>query len=151
MTVFQARVQREDGWWVAVVAMPGYTQFAETAATQARTLAALERDLDDLVKTVTGESGHSVATTVVLPVEVRQHLNEAVTAQAREAQARQEAVEARRSAARLLAAEGLSVRDIGAALGISFQRAHQLLGRPAGGGPGNRGRKGATSRVPATG
>jgi peptidyl-dipeptidase Dcp len=43
------------------------------------------------------------------------------------ANARKEAAVESRRAAKALRASGLTVRDIGAALGVSFQRAHQLV------------------------
>jgi 5'-3' exonuclease len=42
-------------------------------------------------------------------------------------EARKEAATESRRAAKALRASGLTIRDIGAALGISFQRAHQLV------------------------
>ncbi len=68
-------------------------------------------------------------------VEVRPVLDDAVARDLAEAaQLRREAAatearasELRRAAARQLAAEGLTVRDVGAVLGVSYQRAHQLV------------------------
>jgi len=46
---------------------------------------------------------------------------------ARAAQDEREATQKAAALAKRLAAEGLTVRDIGSVLGVSFQRAHQLV------------------------
>jgi hypothetical protein len=65
----------------------------------------------------------------VLPEEVVNALDEATKLRVQAELARKEASAATTRAARILKEQGLTVRDIGAALGVSFQRAHQMLNR----------------------
>ena len=59
--------------------------------------------------------------------EVREHLAAAERLRDDAAEATRRAAEESRAAARELAASGLSLRDVGEALGVSHQRAHQLV------------------------
>lgn len=70
---------------------------------------------------------------IELPAEVTAELDLAAKLRGEAAAATSAAAAASRSAARLLADQGLTLRDIGAALGISFQRAQQLLQTPTAG------------------
>ncbi|NDL58871.1 hypothetical protein [Phytoactinopolyspora mesophila] len=67
----------------------------------------------------------------LLPDAVRDHIARAWKLRTTAAWANREAAAARRAAVSALAAEGLSLRDIGTILGVSHQRAHQLLNQPA--------------------
>lgn len=76
---------------------------------------------------MTGQSDAEVDIHVKLPADVQTHVSRMhelrSKAQDYSAQASQESVKA----ASELKKMGLTLRDIGAALGISYQRAHQLL------------------------
>jgi len=117
----------EAGWWaVRIAELPG-------VLTQARRLDQVEafaREAIDLAMSV----GH--ARKDKYDVHIDAHVPEldddlasvrAVRADAERLQA--EAAERTRVIARRLADRGLTVRDIGAALGVSHQRAAQLVGK----------------------
>ena len=96
--------------------------------TQARNLAEVEpmvRDLISLCREVPPDS-FDITIHVQLPDDVQQHLERAAKYSAESASAQASAAQERRLAARQLKSKGLTVRDIGAALGISYQRAQQL-------------------------
>lgn len=62
-----------------------------------------------------------------VPVEVGQHVAAAARLRAQARTANSEAAREARAAAQVLRDAGLSVRDVGTVLGVSHQRAHQLL------------------------
>jgi hypothetical protein len=97
-------------------------------ATQARHLRELEAMTTDLIAVTTGEDPASfeVVYDIRLPESVRAHLQAAEDLRAQAAQAQAQAAAEARQAARELHAQGVPLRDIGRALGISYQRAHQL-------------------------
>lgn len=110
-------VTRDGKWWLAEVEPLGY-------ATQAKRLSDIREQIADLIETVTGSAPgvDDVNVEIRLPLVVQDHL-------ARAARSREQASASKREAAlhaRALADEGLTVRDIGAVLGISHQRAQQL-------------------------
>jgi hypothetical protein len=113
---------RRDGrfWYIEIPALDG--------ATQARNLAEVEEMAKDYISSVTEApvSGIDVAVTIELPADVQAHLAAATALREEEAHARSRAAEESRAAARALQARGLTVREIGTALGISHQRAQQL-------------------------
>lgn len=63
----------------------------------------------------------------VLPAQVRDHLERAEELREQAAHANAEAAAERRAAARELKDDGLSVREIGEVLKVSYQRAQQLV------------------------
>jgi hypothetical protein len=63
---------------------------------------------------------------------VRAELARARDLQRAAARTQTEAAALVRDVAHKLRAQGMTVADVGAVLGVSFQRASQLLGRPAG-------------------
>jgi hypothetical protein len=116
-----AIVTREGRWWVAEVAGVG--------ATQARGLPELRRRAVDLVATSADCDPEQVEIqlAVQLPEDVAGELERAAALRTQASNAQREAAVAVRLAASRLHADGVSVRDIGTALGVSYQRAHQLL------------------------
>lgn len=124
MNEYSARTYREGRWWVAEVQVAGTTQ-----ATQARRLADIASHARDLVATILDCEPEEVTVTLdlVLPEEVVADLDRSQRLREEAATAQAQAAEAVRSAAARLAAQGMSQRDIGAALGVSHQRANQLL------------------------
>ena len=118
---YAATATREGRWWlVRVPEIDGVTQARSLAEAEvmARDLVAITLDVPQATVTV--------ALTVDLPDDVADHLARATEAKAAaEASAATAAREAREVAARLVKA-GVSLRDVGAVLGVSHQRAHQL-------------------------
>ncbi|MDP4013284.1 MAG: hypothetical protein U0990_11400 [Candidatus Nanopelagicales bacterium] len=119
---YTAEVTREGRWWVAQVAPIDY-------ATQCRRLSDMRRQVADLVETVTGEAVDpgSIKLDVRLPGTAQASWDEALRLRETAAATQAKAAAQARVAAKDLADAGLSVRDIGTALGVSFQRAHQLI------------------------
>ncbi len=120
---YTAVASRGERYWL--VHLPEIDQY-----TQARNLDEVEpmaRDLIALWKEVP-EDSFQLSVRVDLPDDVlyrlelaRKYTNEAARAQS-------EAARERRDAAKELKRAGMTVRDIGKALGVSHQRAQQLVG-----------------------
>ena len=87
----------------------------------------------DAVALLTGADRASIEVTVVpeLSDEVRKHINHAQQLREESARSNSEAAAEARAAAKALASAGLPLRDIGTILGVSYQRAHQLLSSAA--------------------
>jgi predicted RNase H-like HicB family nuclease len=120
---YRVTAERDGRWWlVRVPEVP-------TAFTQVRRLdqaEAMARDVLSLLLDLP-EDSFDVRVEPVVPPEIAQDLDEARRLR-REAKEVAEQAGARvRHAARVLASEGLTVRDIGVILGVSYQRAQQLL------------------------
>jgi hypothetical protein len=123
MSAYTAICERVGKWWEITV-----PELPSGGVTQAKRLDQAEETVRSLVHLMTDDW----PTSVRLEVRVPSGLGEAVgrareLREKAEAEAKESAALAR-DAARGLAAGGLSVRDIGTILGISYQRAHQLLG-----------------------
>ncbi len=118
-----ARCRRQSGWWAVDVPE------VDGASTQARRLDQVPAMVADAVSLLAEVDPMSVE------VEVVPLLDEAISARIAAAERlRSEAKEARaeaarefRAAARALKEQGLPLRDVGTALGVSYQRAHQLV------------------------
>ena len=121
MRAHAVSVRREGRWWIADV--PG------VGATQARRLGELRDRAADLIATALDCDPEEVELEmdVELPADVVVELDRAAALREQSARAQREAALAVRSAAARLHEQGVSVRDIGTALGVSYQRAHQLL------------------------
>jgi len=123
MRKLTARAERGSGWWVVEVPE------IEGLLTQAKTLGQVELMVKDAAALITGEPEESFEVEVVpvIAEEVREHLTAAKRLFEVAARAQHSAAEESRLAARELVASGLTVRDVGAVLGVSHQRAHQLV------------------------
>lgn len=120
---WEATVSRDGRFWlIRVDGLDG--------ATQARNLREVDVMATDFVAIMTDQEPDDVTVKwrIELPKEVRAHLAAAEASRRAEAEARQLAARESRQAARALRALGLSVREVGAALGMSHQRAQQLVG-----------------------
>jgi len=97
-------------------------------STQARHVKEIDTMARDLIQIMTGEPAESLALNVelVLPGEAADHWRRAQELREQAERLQTEAAKESRETARFLKSQGLSLRDIGAVLGISFQRAHQL-------------------------
>lgn len=125
MTAYRVEVTRDGKWWmVAIPEIDGLTQARrlEEAPIMARDYIALSLDvpIDDVDVTVT-----------VIDVDGVNVLDSITNLEAEKAAAeaaRDRVAEDTRRLARALADKKVPVRDIGAILGVSHQRAHQLVG-----------------------
>src|SRR5690606_33473274 len=97
--------------------------------TMARSLGEVEVMARDLIAVMTDEPADTLELEVHidLPTQARHHLEEAARLRDVAATTNHQAAAEARAAAAALRADGLTVRDIGHALGISYQRAHQLI------------------------
>jgi predicted RNase H-like HicB family nuclease len=114
----------ETGWWVAsIAAVPG-------CHTQGRTLEqAEERIREALALFVSDKAAASakLVREVALPPAAKKALAESSAKRAKAELLAKEAQHSTLIAAKTLVDTGLSLRDVGAMLGVSRQRAHQLV------------------------
>lgn len=123
---YTAEVERDGRFWLVWV--PEIER-----VTQARNLREVEpmaRDLVAMMLEVAPDS-FELAIRIKLPGDATEHLQAAERLREESARANSAAAEEARAAAQALADAGLPLRDIGIALGVSHQRAHQLLGTRA--------------------
>ncbi len=120
MTMYTAVTCRdpERGWLIRIPGLGSYPE--DGLPTWARNLAEVEAMARDLIAVYLDvpEDSFGVEIRVELPVAVQEHLRRAAELRDRAAHAQAEAADEYRSAARELKAGGLTVRDIGAALGV---------------------------------
>ncbi len=122
MTTYHARVVRGDVFWL--VHVPEIDHY-----TQARNLGEVEpmaRDLIAVMKEIDPQS-FNLDVSVELPEEVTAHLERSQALRQESDRTKHLAAQEVRVAAKELRERGLTVRDIGAALDVSYQRAHQLI------------------------
>lgn len=119
---YQVLVDRDERFWR--VRVP-----AVERTTMARSLGEVEVMARDLIAVMTDEPADTLELEVHidLPTQARHHLEEAARLRDVAATTNHQAAAEARAAAAALRADGLTVRDIGHALGISYQRAHQLI------------------------
>ena len=120
---YEVLVTREDGWWMLRIPnIDGLTQTRRLAdaAEEARSYIVVDQDVAPSTVTVDVISvkvdGHEYAEEIAAVDRAR--------ADARRSE--QEAAQKARTLAAQLAKADVPVRDIGSALGVSYQRAHQL-------------------------
>jgi predicted RNase H-like HicB family nuclease len=121
VSTFTAEIHRETKYWVAHVPELDRT-------TQGRTMSEVEYMVRDLVRLFTDEDHTKVD--IVIRMEdprLQEELEAALAARREAAVAVARATERSQRAAAGLRAAGATVRDIGALLGVTFQRAHQLI------------------------
>ena len=121
---YAATVTREGRWWmVAIPELDGLTQARRLAEAElmAREWIAVTLDtpLEDVAVTVTVERVGGIDVAGAL-AKIRSEREQAAALE-------RDASELQARLAKALAAEDVPVRDIGAAMGVSFQRAHQLV------------------------
>ena len=120
---YEVLVTREDGWWmVHIPTIDGLTQTRRLAdaAAEARNYIVVDQDV----------APSTVAVDVIsVKVDGREYAEDLAAVDRARADARRSEAEAARKARALaaqLASADVPVRDIGSALGVSYQRAHQL-------------------------
>jgi hypothetical protein len=97
--------------------------------TQARTLSEVEpmaRDLIAIMNDIPADS-FSLDVTITLPADIQEELERSAALRQDAARSQAQAAAAARRAARRLRDQGLPLKDVGHALGVSFQRAKQLI------------------------
>ena len=122
LTTYHAEVDRDGKVWRVRV-----PEVART--TQARALREVEtmaRDLIALMDDIPADS-FDLEITITLPAEVRAELDRSAALREQAARNQTEAAQLARRAARRLRDQGLPLQDVGQALGVSFQRAKQLI------------------------
>jgi hypothetical protein len=120
---YTATARRDGRWWVVQC-----DQYPAALSQVARLDQATEvhREAISFVADIP-ESDIEVEVRPVLSEPLAGELAEAERLRRAAADAESHATELRRDVARSLAESGLTVRDIGAVLGVSYQRAHQLV------------------------
>jgi hypothetical protein len=123
MSTYQVEVRRGERWWVlSVPEIPA----AHSQARHLREVDEVARDLIAVLLDIPADS-FDLDIRIELPDGVKARLQRAEQLRTEAAQAQNEAAAEVRAAAKELADQGLPLRDIGRALGISYQRAHQLV------------------------
>lgn len=119
----QAELGRSGRWWV--IAVPDVSG----AHTQVRRLAEAEEVARELISLMTNQpaDSFSIEVDVLLPEDVRRDLDQSAKLREQAAHTQARAAQLTRHAARLLRERGLPLRDVGQALGVSIQRAKQLV------------------------
>lgn len=122
MITYHAHVTRDGaGWHVYVPEVERVT-----AARHLREVDSMARDLIAGMLDLDPDS-LALDVDVELPAAVRDHLDRSAALRAESARAQAGAAAEARAAARSLHEAGVPLRDVGVALGISYQRAHQLV------------------------
>lgn len=120
-TQYTVRATRDGRFWLLrLVELDQYTQ--------ARNLTEVEAMARDLVHMMTGEDEADIDLdiNVELPQPVREAQAEAERLRKLAEESNAQAAAKSREAARLLKAQGVTVRELGSLLGVSHQRAQQL-------------------------
>ncbi len=122
MKTYDVQVERGDKYWLVYVP-------AVDRTTQSRTLREVEAMARDLIAIMldVAPNSFSLKTDIELPAHASEYIEASTQARIVEAQARVTAASQIRLAAKALKNEGVSLRDIGEVLGVSFQRASQLV------------------------
>jgi predicted RNase H-like HicB family nuclease len=128
MKTFKVRYELDaTGWWVASVAgLAG-------CHTQGRTIEQAEERVRDALALFVADEVAATAqlkTEIELPPPARRALLAATRKRAKADAVAKDSQRAARAAARALSKTGLSLRDVGWLLGVSRQRAHQLVSLP---------------------
>lgn len=135
MHTYQVKVTRDDRWWmITVPELAGHVS-ADGAlnlsiTTQARRLADVPSEAHDFICTVTDSAPSEVRVRITVEVDgIDVTAGAERVARDRELADRYAAAAQAhaRELARCLAARGVAVRDVGEVLGVSFQRAQQLI------------------------
>jgi hypothetical protein len=134
MTIYRAEVERDGRFWR--VRVPDIDR-----STQARSLSEAEAMVRDLIAIMTDvpQNSFDVDMRIILPEDVQIELDQSQVLREQAKQSQAEAARLARDAAHRLHDLGLSLRDIGRALGVTFQRAKQLVDEAAQAGQQNRG------------
>jgi len=121
MAKYRATVVRDGRFWLV--------QIDGVGSTQARHLRELDEMSKDLIELMTGSdpTEFDIEYDIRLPAEVEKHLQRSKELRAASAESQAAAAAEVRIAARQLHEQGIGLRDVGKVLGVSHQRAHQLV------------------------
>ena len=119
MKTYQVIVRPVEKYWILEIPGIGFTQ--------ARTTAEIESMARDLITVMTQDADFALTVETKLPQSVQEHLDEARRLRKEEAECRSNAARETRAAAQELHGMGLALQQIGDILGVSRQRAHQLV------------------------
>ena len=122
LKIYRIDVERDGRYWR--IRVPDVER-----STQARHLREVELMARDLIAIMedTSPDSFELDVHIELPEDVRQELARSAELREQAANAQAEAARLSRDAARRLYDRGLPLRDIGKVLGVSFQRAKQLV------------------------
>ena len=122
LKTYHAEVDRDGSVWRVRVPEVERT----TQARRLREVEAMARDLIAIMDDIPADS-FSLDVTITLPADVQQELDRSAGLRQEAARNQAAAAAASRRAARHLRDQGLPLQDVGQALGVSFQRAKQLI------------------------
>lgn len=118
---YHAEVSRDGRFWL--IRVPEINR--STQALRYKDVPAMAGELIEIVAGL-GDQDYDLAITVRLPSSVRDHLARAEVLREEAGRKNSEAAAESRAAVRELIAQGLSQREAGEVLGLSFQRVNQL-------------------------
>ena len=125
MTTYRVTAKRSDGWWAFTIpevpGAHGQAKRLDQVPAEARDVIALMLDLEDA-------DGIEVTVDIELDASLEPLVTQARAARQRLDATQREAQESLRVAAIEQHERGLSMRDVGSVLNLSFQRVHQILG-----------------------
>ncbi len=135
MHTYKVNVTREDRWWmIDVPELAGHVgadgAINLSTTTQARRLSDVPGEALDFICTVTDSAPSEVGVNITISVDGINVTEQAEKISQFRELAEQHAAQAQaqaRELARCLAHQGVAVRDVGEVLGVSFQRAQQLI------------------------
>lgn len=136
MHTYQVNVTREDRWWmITVPELNGYKDadgaINLTDTTQARRLSEVPGQAVDFICTVTDKAPSEVGVQINIAIDgigdVTMRADKVRTDRELAERYATAAQEEAKELARDLAAHGVAVRDVGDVLGVSHQRAQQLI------------------------
>lgn len=142
-TTYTAHCVRSNGWWaISVPEIPGvHTQARRLDQVDAMVREAIALFLD------APEDSFDIAVAPELPDELEQAIAELRRRKEEAEIAHRAAGEASVAVASALVAAGLTVRDVGQLLGVSYQRIAQLLSPPRGRGDIDQGARSLSRRT----
>ena len=124
MTTYRVTTERSDGWWAfSIPEVPGahgQAKRLDQVPGEARHVIALMLDVEDA-------DGIELTVDIELDASLEPLVTQARAARQRLDATQREAQESLRVAAVELHERGISMRDIGSVLNLSFQRVHQVL------------------------
>ena len=122
MTTYTVTAERSGRWWaLQCTEVPG-------ALSQVARLDQADQ-IKEAIAFIAGvpEDSVDIDLVVKLPDAARQHLDQARALREQAQAANTRSAEEARAAAKALHSAGFTTRDIGSVMGVSFQRAHQLM------------------------